>query len=327
MKDENGKRTGNNYKYFNKPFGVKYYLENSSDFGWDDNTGKMTAVEDKAVVIIIDPDMILLRPLTTDFSDHTFWSPFHRPIERKKKVERGTPFGQTYGLSHNWMKFSYLAGPDSLAQKVDEKTADLHYQVGAPYIADARDMQKIVWRWADLVPKVHKAKPQLMSEMYAYCLAAADTGLPHEVVNSMMISAVDAYGEGWELIDELNNEEVCVSGITPNQSRHPLPTLLHYCQNYGAGDVLFTKYLIPDDIFTCQKPLLIEPSVDAMSPDKAYKLKLGGQKEMLNPKLHKRHVFATCAMTSIVNEASLFFKLHHCSNTDANRERTLDLLA
>ena len=69
IKDEEGNRTGGDYKYFNKPFGVKYYLEHSSDFGWDEQTGKMTAVKDKAVVIIIDPDMILLKPLTTDFSD------------------------------------------------------------------------------------------------------------------------------------------------------------------------------------------------------------------------------------------------------------------
>ena len=41
----------------------------SSDFGWNEETGEMTGVKDKAVVIIIDPDMILLRPLTTDFSD------------------------------------------------------------------------------------------------------------------------------------------------------------------------------------------------------------------------------------------------------------------
>mmetsp|Transcript_33223 Transcript_33223/g.54288 ORF Transcript_33223/g.54288 Transcript_33223/m.54288 type:complete len:425 (+) Transcript_33223:3-1277(+) len=328
VKDENGKSRGD-YKYFNKPFGAKYYLENSSDFGWDDKLSKMTTVEDKAVVIIIDPDMILLQPLTTDFSDSSvkFWSPFHKKIERKKKVEHGTPFGQTYGLSHNWMKFIELAGPDSLALKVDERTADLHYQVGAPYISTALDMHTIVRRWAELVPKIHKAKPELMSEMYAYCLAAADRGLPHEVVDSMMISAADAYGEGWDMIDKIPDEEVCLTGIAPNQSLHPLPTVLHYCQNYGVGDVLFTKYLMPDDIFTCQKPLLIEPGDDAMSPGHAYRLKLGGKKEELKPKLHKRNVFATCAMTSIVNEASLFFKLHHCNKSEANKERKLNLLA
>ena len=137
--------------------------------------------------------MVLLRPLTTDFSDSSFkfWSPFAKTIERKKKVEHGTPFGQTYGknifnlfeatrnatsisistnvtslgFSHTWMKFISEAGSNSPALKVDERTADLHYPVGPPYIATTRDMYNIVVRWAELVPKVYKAFPQLMSEM------------------------------------------------------------------------------------------------------------------------------------------------------------------
>jgi hypothetical protein len=100
IKDHDGKPTGGNYQYFNKPFGVKYYLENSSDFGWDENSGEMTSVEENAAVIIVDPDMIFLRPLTTDFSDGTveFWKPFYKASKRKTKVEAGIPFGQTYGM-------------------------------------------------------------------------------------------------------------------------------------------------------------------------------------------------------------------------------------
>jgi len=316
IKNEDGESTGGNYKYFNKPFGVKYYLEHSNDFGWDEGTGKMTTVKDKAVVIIIDPDMILMSPLSTDFSDSSvsFWSPFHKKIERKKRVEQGTPFGQTYGLSHKWMKFVDLAGPNSLALKVDERNADLHYQVGPPYIAYASDMMSTVRKWAELVPKVHKAKPELMSEMYSYCLAAADQGLPHEVVNSMMISAIDAYGEAWELVDSIPDDQVCLTGITPNQSKYPLPTVVHYCQGYGVGEVYFTKYQMDPDIFTCSAQLLNEPGNDAMSPENAYKRRnKKAKKEVFEkPKLHKRSVFITCAMTSVVNEALLFYKLHHC---------------
>ena len=224
------------------------------------------------------------------------------------------------------MKFAELAGADSLALKVDERTAVHNYQVGPPYIATAPDMHTIVRRWAELVPLVHRAKPELMSEMYAYCLAAADRGLPHEIVNSMMISSVDGYGEGWNMIDAIPDDEACLSGIMPNQSRHALPTILHYCQMYGAGDVVFYKYLLDNDIFTCSKSLLVEPGKDAMSLNKAYKKNIRGDKENLDPKLHKRNVFATCAMTSIVNEASLFFKLHHCKSEISNEERSLYLL-
>lgn len=174
-------------------------MTNPVDFGWDEKTGKFKSIEEEAYVFIIDPDMILLRNLTVDFSDsskHKFWQPHAKHVERKTRVQEGTPFGQTYGFGHTWMKFKDQAGPDSPALNIDEKEAQTHYQVGPPYIAHHRDMHKIVTRWADLVPKVHAAFPQLMSEMYAYCLAAADVQLPHEVVDSLMVSCLDCYGEG-----------------------------------------------------------------------------------------------------------------------------------
>lgn len=230
------------------------------------------------------------------------------------------------GLGSNWLKFVELAGIDSPALKVDERAAVHNFQVGPPYMATALDMHAIVRRWVELVPLVYEAKPELMSEMYAYCLAAADKGLPHEVVSSMMISSVTAYGEGWKMIDAIPDDEVCTTGILPNQSRHTLPPILHYCQSYGVGDILFYKYLLDDDIFTCSKPLLVEPGKDVMSPKNAYTKKLGQEKVTLDPKLHKRNAFATCAITSIVNEASLFYKLHHCKAESSNKENTLYLI-
>ena len=129
------------------------------------------------------------------------------------------------------------------------------------------------------------------------------------------------------MIDNIPDDEVCTSGIIPNlQHSLPLPTLLHYCQNYGVGGALFTKYGMPTDIFTCSKPLLIEPGQDAMATHNAYRLKLNGKKEELNAKFHKRNAFMTCALTSVVNEASLFFKHHHCDKSEANKDRSLDLL-
>ena len=52
--DESGKTTGD-YKYFNKPFGVKFYLQHSDDFKWDEEAGKLTVEDD--FVIILDPDV------------------------------------------------------------------------------------------------------------------------------------------------------------------------------------------------------------------------------------------------------------------------------
>ena len=324
-----------------------------SDFGWDPQSGKFQSIEEEAYVIIIDPDMILLRNLTIDFSDDKrtqFWQPHSQHVTRMTRVSEGHPFGQTYGFGHTWMKFKDQAGPNSPALKINEKEAELYYQVGPPYIAHHRDMHKIVTRWTDLVPKVHASFPQLMSEMYAYCLAAADLQLPHDVVNSMMISCIDCYGEGkymyavvtrhqiflkkfinpfplgWDFVDQIADTQACTAGIYPNKlDTLSLPTTLHYCQSYGVGDVLFSKYSIPTDILTCDKPLLVEPvEKEVMSEQNAYRRERYGNKKIdLNPKQHKRNAFATCAMTSVVNEAALFFKKHHCKS--ANKERTITI--
>jgi hypothetical protein len=320
---------GGDYKYFNKPFGTKYYIENSSDFGWEQSSGKLTKAKDNEVIILVDPDMLLLQPLTTDFSDSSvkFWQPFKKYIvERKKKVAPGAMFGQTYGLGAKWMNFDSLAGPGSPAHDVDMRDAQLLYQVGPPYIGVASDMFRVVNRWTELVRAVHKEKPQLLSEMYAYQLAAADQKLPHGVVDSMMISGVDAYGEAWEYIDALPNEEVCRMGASPNPSAYPLPTLLHYCQYYGVANVVFAKRSIPTNFFTCQSPLLEEPPLDAMSSQYAYIFGRDGKRQDLDSKDHKRHVFSSCAMTSAMNEAALFFKLHHCDNSEANTEKKISLV-
>ena len=141
-----------------------------------------------------------------------------------------------------------------------------------------------------------------------------------------MISSTDGYGEGWDMIDAIPDGEICSSAITPDHKKQPIPTVVHYCQVYGVGDVFFSKYLIPPNIFTCESPLLVEPVDDVMSPDNAYMLKVDGGKNDFNPKMHKRNAFATCALTSALNEAALFFKLHHCDKSESNKERQILLV-
>jgi len=327
--DEDKDTDTGDYKFFNKPFGTKYYIENSSDFGWDESSGKLTKAQDNEVIFILDPDMLLLQPLTTDFSDSNvkFWKPFHKDVlERKKKVTPGAMFGQTYGLGTKWKQFDSLAGPNSPARDVDERNASLLYQVGPPYIGVASDMYRVVNRWAELVRAVYKEKPQLLAEMYAYQLAAADQKLPHVVVDSMMISSVNTYGEAWDYIDALPSEEACRIGASPNPSRYTLPTLLHYCQQYGIANVLFAKRSIPHNIFSCQSPLLDEPPTDPMSSQNAYFIDSRGKRQDLDIKHQKRHVFASCAITSAMNEAALFFKLHHCDESKAKTEKKISLV-
>lgn len=49
-----------------------------------------------------------------------------------------------------------------------------------------------------------------------------------------------------------------VSKVTyyPGQA---LPTVVHYCQSFRAGEFGFFKRRVPKDIFSCESDLLLEP--------------------------------------------------------------------
>ncbi|KAL7551482.1 hypothetical protein ACHAWF_014692 [Thalassiosira exigua] len=55
--------SGDNYKYYNKPFGLQHWLEHGLKY--EENKEKL----EDAIIMVLDPDMILLRPLTYDFTD------------------------------------------------------------------------------------------------------------------------------------------------------------------------------------------------------------------------------------------------------------------
>ena len=48
----------------------------------------------------------------------------------------------------------------------------------------------------------------ILPSLDAYSLAAADLELPHEVVDSMMITDGTSFGEGWDLIDAIPTNEI-----------------------------------------------------------------------------------------------------------------------
>jgi len=168
VKDENGEVKGD-YKYFNKPFGLKHFLENSQLMGMDD---ERQMKHPDVIVILCDPDFLLLRPITDDFSNEreTIVSPRRKRIfdEKKQKVvTHGNPYAQTYGLGVQWRSFHLdeIAGADSPAKEVDQRNGQLFYPAGPPYIGTAADMHKIANKWSEFAPRVHKEYPHLLAEM------------------------------------------------------------------------------------------------------------------------------------------------------------------
>uniref|UniRef100_A0A7S4ITT2 Uncharacterized protein n=1 Tax=Odontella aurita TaxID=265563 RepID=A0A7S4ITT2_9STRA len=319
------------YEFFNKPFGLRHWMEHGEGMGINTNTGAMK--NEDMIIVLLDPDQILLRPFTDDFSnDDEVLIHNSRKENRKFKVEHGAPFAQLYGLGARWQKFNLdvIAGKDSPAKEVSSQYANRHYPAGPPYLATARDMYQIAMKWTETVPKVHAEYPHLLAEMYAYCIAAADKKLPHQIVDSLMVSATGMNGEGWSLVDRVPAEEVCEYASNLDHKVHALPNVMHLCQRYMLGKHFFGKRRLPKDFFTCESPMLIEvPGDIALKYD--YRIpppphKPPGEKKPVSKKIVKRETFMLCAVTTALNEASEFFKRHACEGVKGtDYSKSMDL--
>lgn len=322
VKDKDGKTVGD-YKFFNKPFGLKYWLEHG--IGFEDEKNTLLTREDD-VVILIDPDMVLLRPITGDFSnDRDVVIGKRHERNRKYKVEHGSPFAQTYGLGAQWRTFNLheIAGADSPAKKVSQNDAGTFYPAGPPYIGTVRDMYAISQKWSEFVPRVHKEYPYLLAEMYAFCIAAAHLELPFQLIDSLMISNVGAGGEGWPMIDELPHEDLCEFAKKPKHEEHPIPSLIHLCQRYSVGDWFFSKRKMPQNFFECEQPLLEEPPSNVVL-ESNYKHPPGGARKDIDTKQAQREGFVVCGVIGAVNDAGRYFKSHHCQNGNLALETNLN---
>lgn len=161
--------------YNNKPRGLQHWLKYATP-----------SVQKDAVIALLDPDMILVRPLT-----HVLRTKPHSPAATVPIAEAGTltmsdllhpdvlfskhaltaaevqthvtvgkPIAQTYGLgapwaSHKHAKFNttFVCGATSVCTKVKENFSSKHFAVGPPYIVHYNDMVKIADTWSEFVPR------------------------------------------------------------------------------------------------------------------------------------------------------------------------------
>lgn len=310
VKNEQGEIVGD-YKFFNKPFGLKHWMEHAEH---------MSLQQSDDIVILIDPDMLLLRPLTGDFSQDrdTVFSPRRLEHILGRKVDHGLPFAQTYGFGAQWQNLDLdrIAGKESPAKQYAKAEANLYFPVGPPYVATVRDMYKIALKWSEFVPLVHEQYPHLLAEMFAFCVAAAHLELRFQLIDSLMVSDTDASGEGWPLIDKIPNHEVCAFARHPDHARYALPSVVHMCQRYSVGfDWFFGKRRFPTDFFECDKPLLQEPPDDLAVMFDFQKPPNAAASTPLTPMMANREAFMVCFLTRQANDAATFYKQQFCHGT------------
>ena len=317
VKGDNGEAVGD-YKFFNKPFGLRHWMENAQHLDRDRDSND--------IVILIDPDMALLRPITGDFSveAETVISPRRQNHKLGTAVVHGLPFAQTYGLGAQWERFDLekITGPNSPAMEVSQDDGALYFPAGPPYLATVKDMYAIALHWTEFAPHVYDQYPHLLAEMYAFCIAAAHLGLKHQLVDSLMVSNTEAVSEGWSLIDSIPPEDVCEFAKSLDHTRHPVPSVVHLCQRYTVGEEwFFGKRKVPEDIYKCETPRFAEPPNDVAT---LYDYKWppnSKEKTVLKPKIVKREAFMVCFLTHLINEAAEFYKVGTCQGKTNQSER------
>jgi peptidyl serine alpha-galactosyltransferase len=306
---------GKHFVYFNKPFGMKHWLENKLGF-----PNKPSNKD--AIVILVDPDQLILRPFRNNDFSNTAWAHIAKGATPYSQVEHGRPMGQLYGFGLQWRnKVNMTAiAPHSPVDQLSYTQAQAGYIVGPPYVATAQDMYTIVSTWCNFAKPVHTQYPYLLAEMFAYCLGAAHEQLPHQTARSFMISDVFTGNmEGWNYIDKMPDQDVC--GTFREEE---VPNVLHFCQRYGLGNYFFGKRKLPKDFLSCESPLLREPPTD-LYPKYNWAMFPPGKpanKKIWTKEMAKRNAFVLCVMIPALNEAATYYKKNHC-DASANFKKEL----
>jgi hypothetical protein len=144
------------YKYMNKPYGLRDWMENVLKMN-NETHAEHEEVKSE-IVMLLDPDMILLRPLVHDFrNENVIFVQGEGPLVNKSAVvTHGNPIAQQDGyLDSDWMSLniSYITGGKGNIDHLKRKDGPLFYNAGPPYLATVRDMYNIAVKWCDYAPK------------------------------------------------------------------------------------------------------------------------------------------------------------------------------
>mmetsp|Transcript_23696 Transcript_23696/g.76100 ORF Transcript_23696/g.76100 Transcript_23696/m.76100 type:complete len:489 (+) Transcript_23696:93-1559(+) len=311
--------SGKTYSFYNKPRGIEHWLKEGG--------AKNSSSPQREIIALIDPDFVFLKPLSDELEYPIVrhpWKPSELPYRR---VERGRPVGQQYGLGAQWISFDreFICGAGSPCLDVDRQEANQYYPVGPPYVLHRDDWTRLAPVWRDFAPRVYKQYPHLLAEMYAYCAAAAHLRLRHLRVNHMMLSNVAAGDEAWDRVDKRRTDDLLLAPSKSSSLKlRQLPNFIHYCQNYRLGDFMFAKRRVPPSMFVdCDHPLLAEPPPNASKV--GYELQPPGnpcredakKKPLTNQLLKDRTFLMMKAATVHVNAAATKARAKFCNGTNA----------
>ncbi|KAL7565366.1 hypothetical protein ACA910_013586 [Epithemia clementina (nom. ined.)] len=233
------------YKYMNKPYGLRHWMEHylfnstatratatSSSSSSSSSSLPRLKLQDNDIGILMDPDMILWRPLTHDFTDveNHLWAEQQQPLSttgrrrgggggggrndstttttarraavpaplKRQYVRHGHPMAQQDGyLNNQWMQLDthhIFNGTTHVPQPrlPPPHEGPLYWNAGPPYLATVRDMYQIVLKWTKLTPRVVQVHPELFAEMYGFIYATVQLQLPMTLIKSLVVSSTES---------------------------------------------------------------------------------------------------------------------------------------
>lgn len=135
-------KTDKKYDFYNKPYGVQHWLNYASP-----------PIREGVVVALLDPDMILLRPLTTQVrgASNNLFPKYVTEKDIFERVSKGHPVGQVYGLGAPWTDDHHrhfsrnkICDPGSPCLSTEKIFGERHFSVGPPYLVEKTDLLRIV---------------------------------------------------------------------------------------------------------------------------------------------------------------------------------------
>jgi hypothetical protein len=321
---EFGKQMGEIYweqtKYWNKPLGVKHWAKHVLGFP-DSNE------HDDDIIILMDPDMLLLKPFVNDFSSvpDELWTKSVRSQsgERITKVSQGHIIAQQHGFGSAWLEaasknLTHVVGRDSPVHSISMEEANNLHPGGPPYVLTGRDMFRVTDQWAMLLPRLFDVSPTFMVEMYGYCLAAAHLKIPQQLAYGMMISDIQSEEEGFYFLKDVPPEALCDADA--RKSLLNVPHVLHFSHPYAIGEHFLSKHVIPDLITSCDTPVVKLPPKDIAFTN--YSHYGDGSVEVWQDKKRKhqyRNAYMICTLMQALHDAALYYKKNqHCKRKSAN---------
>jgi hypothetical protein len=183
------------FPWFNKPWSFEYWRRTENITG--------------DVIVLLDPDEFFIRPLSMVGS--TRKRHLKPPPQLGKGFndlpKPGMGVGAYYGIGGEviWKFKDFLddiCGAGSPCATMTARDAENWQSVGPPYILVVEDFRKIVPLWWEYMPKVYPhVKGDILADMYAYQMAAANANVLHSTVDDFMVSAAMDMRQGWATVD------------------------------------------------------------------------------------------------------------------------------